>query len=313
MEFIKRDVQNWDKKRHEPKDPKNWHRVYKKLVRENESEVMKDAQQLKATIDGIKNEKSKHTMKRVELDFVKLPEDMHASGPTISLNHKIRFRDRGVLHGKPPSKREIKISRGELDVNTPVRTAKPKTKLGFLRNNATGTPRFQQQTKKPSGIIPAREMALKQKPTNTTITQAPRSMIEEHRRAAIPKPFDPSMSLVPAASPKKRKLEHDEHSRGTADDPPEKRPRDSTNCSSAPRAALLIKAPRSRAVAPERPSPASFPSSEIIQSIQKRSLPVSPPQSQAYSSSSPPPKIMKRKPDADVFMRPKKKPKARLS
>ena len=347
MEFIKRDVQDWEKKRHEPQDPKNWHKVYKRLVRESQSQINKDAQRMKATIDDIKNEKSKNTIKRVELDFVKLPEDMKRSGPTISLNNKIRFIDRGASRGnpndKPPSQREIRINRGELDPDAPIRTAKPKTKLGFLRNNATGTPRFQQQPKKPSGIITAREMALKQKPTNTSITQAPRSMIEEHRRAAIPKPFDPSVAPAPAANPRKRKVEYEESPQPTTSTRMEKRQENTTNSSSTPQDGPVIKAPRFRAPALKEPSPTLFPSSNMIQSLQKRSPSLSPPQSSAPSSSSSPskavnrglptsqagrsrantsspnhgatlpPKIMKRKAPADIFMRPKKKPKARAS
>jgi elongin-A len=55
MAFIKRDIPDWQTKRHEPTDPKNWYKVYRKL----KQEAQKDPSEaiLKAALANIQNEK----------------------------------------------------------------------------------------------------------------------------------------------------------------------------------------------------------------------------------------------------------------
>ncbi|MCJ1368509.1 hypothetical protein MMC16_007653 [Acarospora aff. strigata] len=82
-EFIKRDIPNWETKPHQPKNPKNWYKVYTKLRAENQAEVDKDADILKAAMDGIKTERAKHTSRVVDARTVpKLPRmgGMRAEG-----------------------------------------------------------------------------------------------------------------------------------------------------------------------------------------------------------------------------------------
>ncbi|KAL6714590.1 hypothetical protein ACLMJK_008015 [Lecanora helva] len=353
MEFIKRDVPNWDKKPHQPADPKNWYKVYQKLLRESQKDIQRDAELLKATIDGINQEKSKHRIHRVELDRVKVADDMKKCGPTIRMPSSVKFIDRWDLHDSvPPTQKQLKIERGELDPNAPKRSARPKSKLDHIRNNVAHMPRFQNQPKPATGIIRASEMASKQVPAKATVLRAPRAMIEEHRKAAAPQPLDRSIQPAPVFNPKKRKIEHVE---GPVDAlaEREKRLKAFTNPPSSATATPTIKTPRSRPSALGTSSLPSSSTSHNAQPHQSRSPSSSSPQSQSTPDSSPPqqtqatpdtspplkpankdpseqesqlpragtasptngstlpPKIMKRKQPADIFMRPNKRTRAR--
>lgn len=61
LNFLKRDVPNYKTKRHEPSDPRNWYKVYKKLKKDAEEEMSKGEDELKAAFAGIKAEKEKNT------------------------------------------------------------------------------------------------------------------------------------------------------------------------------------------------------------------------------------------------------------
>ncbi|KIV77412.1 hypothetical protein PV11_09209 [Exophiala sideris] len=61
MNFIKRDIPDWQQKRHEPNDPKNWWKVYRKLKEEAQMDSTADEALLKAALANIKNEKEQNT------------------------------------------------------------------------------------------------------------------------------------------------------------------------------------------------------------------------------------------------------------
>lgn len=337
---MERDVPNYKEKPHQPSNPRNWYKAYKKILKESEKEIVKDAELLKATLDGINSEKAKHKLKRVDLDFVKLPDGVGRDAPIIHLPNKIRFTDRGAQHGYAPSQREIKINRGELDPNAARRTSEPRSKLSKLdqlRKEAKGMGHFQ-QPKRPTGIITGREMALKPRPTATTISKAPRALVEEHRAASSPKPIDPKTLITPVIAPRKRKIEHtaEERPRGPTTEEREKRLKAFTSPSSMVKAEPDIKSPRSRTTAPAAssttPSPTkNNPQLSIEKSSSSRVLPqitssLSPSskaimreslaaeeQTPRAKSSSPsngglaPPKMVKKRVPVDIFMRPNKK------
>lgn len=60
MSFIKRDIPDWEKKRHEPTDPKNWYKVYRKLKKEAEENAIADEAVLKAALANINSEKEQN-------------------------------------------------------------------------------------------------------------------------------------------------------------------------------------------------------------------------------------------------------------
>ena len=63
LKYIKRDIQNWDQKPHQPRDPKNWWKVYRKLKREDEEESAKQKEKLKAALDALRDEQESSATK----------------------------------------------------------------------------------------------------------------------------------------------------------------------------------------------------------------------------------------------------------
>ena len=60
LRFIKRDIPDWSKKSHEPKDPKNWSKVYRKLKREAELEKHADEVALKQKMKALQNDRAQN-------------------------------------------------------------------------------------------------------------------------------------------------------------------------------------------------------------------------------------------------------------
>lgn len=60
LNFIKRDVPNWETKRHMPSDPKNWLKVWKKLRKEAQEEMNQGKGDLVAALSSIKKEREKN-------------------------------------------------------------------------------------------------------------------------------------------------------------------------------------------------------------------------------------------------------------
>ncbi|KAH0829376.1 hypothetical protein AYO21_11308 [Fonsecaea monophora] len=61
LNFIKRDIPDWDLKRHEPSNPKNWYKVYKKLKAEATKDSSNDEAMLKAALADIQKGKEQNT------------------------------------------------------------------------------------------------------------------------------------------------------------------------------------------------------------------------------------------------------------
>lgn len=201
LEFIKRDVPNWDKKPYEPENPKKWYKTYKKLVIDSQKEVEDDAAYLKATLDKIKQDQAQHKAQQVELKGVKVPESMKSNGPLISLSVMPKFIDRGTL--PPPGDRERKTEK-DPDAEPVVRTVSRKGKLDQFRKQAKAMGHFQ-KARRPGIWSPKDMMA-------TPIVTAPRILIERHRKAAAPSVLDPSIKPPTVFSPKRKRVEHDQTS-----------------------------------------------------------------------------------------------------
>lgn len=138
----------------------------------------------------------------------------------------------------------------------------PKGKLDQFRREARAMGHFQHQTpKRPTGIITAREMALKQKPTATTIVKAPRVLIEEHRAASAPRPIDPTTQTTPAIALGRRKIEHDIDERPGifTTEEREERLKVFTDQASSPKAVPTIRPARSQTSTPTASSTAPKP------------------------------------------------------
>ncbi|OAP63998.1 hypothetical protein AYL99_03225 [Fonsecaea erecta] len=61
LNFIKRDIPDWDRKRHEPSNPKNWYKVYRKLKAEATKDSSNDEAMLKAALADIQKGKEQNT------------------------------------------------------------------------------------------------------------------------------------------------------------------------------------------------------------------------------------------------------------
>ncbi|MCJ1383281.1 hypothetical protein MMC17_006394 [Xylographa soralifera] len=183
--FIARDIPKWESKPHEPKNPKNWYKVYRKLRLESQNEVDADAELLKAKMEGIKNEKAKHTSKIVDPRTVpKLPRmggmrvegGRSKSGPSSSNNlSSLRFTS--------GSKTKVLTGSG---VIAKVRREGKEMSLFSSKNSHLTTPTHKLSDKA------------------TQIRQVPQGLVEDHRRPVAPLPTKPSSKPTTIFAPRRR-------------------------------------------------------------------------------------------------------------
>jgi elongin-A len=95
LALIKRDIPNWQTKKHEPQDPKNWWKVYRKLKNESKMEMDAGADELKAALND-KNEKQLAEIK---------PMKAQPRGPTYQ--QRVSY---GYQSGKTGSKGSSKMT-----------------------------------------------------------------------------------------------------------------------------------------------------------------------------------------------------------
>ncbi|KAF2478317.1 uncharacterized protein BDR25DRAFT_330792 [Lindgomyces ingoldianus] len=60
LRFIKRDIPNWDKKPHQPRDPSNWSKVYRKLKRDAEREQEEQEEALRQQMRALQKDRSEN-------------------------------------------------------------------------------------------------------------------------------------------------------------------------------------------------------------------------------------------------------------
>lgn len=66
LRFIQRDIPNWDKKPHEPRDQRKWSKVYMKLKKEAEQEKEEEVEKLKQTMRALQQDRSGNATQIVE-------------------------------------------------------------------------------------------------------------------------------------------------------------------------------------------------------------------------------------------------------
>lgn len=236
LEFIKRDVPGWEKKDYEPRNPKKWYKAYRQLRLESQREIERDAEELKATMDRIKEDQAKHKAEQVELNIVKVPEGMKSNGRIIKLSRTPRFYDKGV--NPPPGERQRqKADAGRTTLNN-------KGKLFQIRKEAKAMGHFQKNLGRP-GIDTPRDTRLQPATVKRTPVTAPRGLIEEHRKPAAPIPIDPSVRVLPIFAPKRKRVEYEDapESKGLSAEEKEKRLKVFTNPSSINKSLQTAKEP----------------------------------------------------------------------
>ncbi|OAL00989.1 hypothetical protein IQ06DRAFT_135697 [Phaeosphaeriaceae sp. SRC1lsM3a] len=60
LRLIKRDIPDWDQKPHQPRDPRNWSKVYRKLKKEAEKEKLAQETALKAQMQALQKDRAQN-------------------------------------------------------------------------------------------------------------------------------------------------------------------------------------------------------------------------------------------------------------
>lgn len=174
MEFIKRDIPKWDEYQL-PDQPDCWYDVYCELREEVQRAVDEDAEKLKMALDGISSERAKHSTQFVtDRRTVRLPRDR----PTAKQRYASYDRKMGGIAPVFSSKTGGGASSDPM--GSPVwsfeRPSVPRSQTP-KRNNIFAAP------KRNSALaVPTKQLSNRA----TQVRQAPRSLIEEHRRPAEP-------------------------------------------------------------------------------------------------------------------------------
>lgn len=308
---------------------------------DSQKEVEDDAAELKATMDRIKHDQALHKAQQVELKGVKVPEGMKSKGPTISLSTMPKLYEKPSYPPPNPNPRKRNPTRkwDPDDPDDPHYNMDPNAKV-FVSNNKGKLDKFRKEAKamghfKPSarpGIWTAKDMMLRRGTTNKPVITAPRILIEEHRKAAVPVVLDPSVKPAIIFTPKKKRERPDETAQpvGLSIEEREQRLKAFTKPSSANKAASNLGAltsPRTTSATspPNQKAAASTPTASrltklpapSVQALPRLSSPLkrkdsaSPPLGYAVpraNTSSPsngglrPPMTMKKKAPVDVFM-----------
>lgn len=162
--FIARDIPKWQMKNYAPRNPLNWHKVYKKYKREQEEEIRRDEEVLMASLAGIKKERAVNVTQLVDIKSLpKMPRDS-----------KMQF-NAGVKIGRKGFKKDTPSSL--------VWSAGSKTKLTDGKSVLTRARREAKEISQRSKLA---------KPTHQLggrigqIKKAPAGMVNEYRRAVEP-------------------------------------------------------------------------------------------------------------------------------
>lgn len=162
-ELIRRDIPGWETKANEPERPEDWCELYNKLRAEMQEQVDKDAEALKAAMDGIKSERAKHTSKVVDPRSVpRLPRmgGMRAEGgrsakaattsSTLTFGAGSRTKTltgKGVLNKAKKEAREMSLFSARKTI-----LATPTHQLGSRASQVQSVPRgLVDEHKKPPG------------------------------------------------------------------------------------------------------------------------------------------------------------------
>ena len=180
---------------------------------DSQKEVEDDAAELKATMDQIKHDQALHKAQQVELYGVKVPEGMKSKGPTISLSTMPKLYEKPSYPPPNPNPRKrTQTRKRDSDDDTMDPDAKgfvsSKGKLDRFRKEAKAMARFKPAAR--PWIWTAKDMTSRRATTNRPVVTAPRLLIEDHRKAAVPAVLDPSVKPAVIFTPKKKRVRVDE-------------------------------------------------------------------------------------------------------
>lgn len=166
--FIARDIPQWQQKNYQPSNPRNWHKVYKRYLREHKEEVARDAEKLRLAMQSKTDAKQANTTRIVTdpRQLPKLPRDSR-----MVANNGIPFKGKKTGSGSKWVEGAMRFSEGS---RTKVTTGE--SVLLKARREAKEIGRMNKLLT-PMGKLGAR---------TSGIQKAPQAMVDEHARKTAP-------------------------------------------------------------------------------------------------------------------------------
>ncbi|KAL9004548.1 MAG: hypothetical protein Q9188_002642 [Gyalolechia gomerana] len=177
-----------------PKNPQLWWKVYRKMQREHEIEVEKDAAHLKAAFSGIKSAKDKRQILIKE----GVPHIPKLDGMQFAHCAEYNKAEYKRYKKKPLKKIAPTALRFEAGSKTKVLTGKGV--LDKARREAQDMDRFKSQSPL---SVPTHKLSS----VATQVREAPKYLVEEFKKPSPPKPFDPTVPRPTMFVPPKRRAE----------------------------------------------------------------------------------------------------------
>ena len=189
--FIKRDIQKWQDKTLEPKNPASWWKVYRKLKREDETQRLAAEQQLKAALTKKQEEKDSH---RVNIVHAVIPQKT-----------KAKWGEHRSVAAGPQA---LKNAKSGTD------------RLAILRRQTANASQSRNITK----ATPSHELSIKR----STVDKAPPTMVQEYRKMNNPVISPPRIAQAhpgvyaadrqrgPVFVPRKGPISHQNHALSAA-------------------------------------------------------------------------------------------------
>ncbi|GAB7341175.1 hypothetical protein MBLNU457_7470t1 [Dothideomycetes sp. NU457] len=164
--LIKRDIPRWETKIIEPKNPKSWWKVYRKLKREDEMDKKAAEEQLKQAMKARMVDKDR---KQATIVHAVMPEGNKAAKAHFAGNRSMAFGG-SAMSRKPTGAEALSLIRRQT----------------FNANN----------NRKVTNSVPSQELANKR----SQITRAPPSMVQAYARKAGVNPVQQPIPRIPQTS-----------------------------------------------------------------------------------------------------------------
>ncbi|KAL9025246.1 MAG: hypothetical protein Q9196_005897 [Gyalolechia fulgens] len=195
-----------------PKNPQDWWKVYRKLHREHEIEVEKDAAQLKAAFSGIKSAKDKRQILIKE----GVPHIPKLDGMQYAHCAEHNKEEYTKSKKKPLKKTAPTVLKFEAGSRTKVLTGKGI--LDKARREAQDLGRFKSQSPL---SVPTHKLSS----VASRVREAPKYLVEEFKKPSPPKPYDPTAPKPTMFVPPKRHVREEDTRRPSGNTTIEERER----------------------------------------------------------------------------------------
>lgn len=177
-----------------PRNRKNWWKVYRKMHREHELEVEKDAAQLKAAFSGIQSAKDKRQI-QIKEGVPHIPKLDGMQFAHCADYNKSQYKRNTKNPTKRPQPKFLKFEAG-----SKTKTLTAKGVLNKARREAEDMNRFRSHS---SLSVPTHQLNR----NATQVREAPKYLVEEFRKPSPPKPYDPTAPKPTLFVPPKRRVE----------------------------------------------------------------------------------------------------------